>query len=121
MDALKGSVLALFFSFLVALVFAYIFRIPIPLVGMLGPLGAFSPYTMDFTEVLTSVFVAWVFYGMFGGFLILPLFGALAGQWASRKFPRQHDKDRMVILYTAIAGTIPVTCLSILDYIIGPW
>ncbi len=121
MDALKGSAIALLFSFLVALVFAYTFRIPIPLAGMLGPFGTLSPYAMSFTEVFVSVFAAWLFFGIFGGFLILPILGAIAGHWASRRFAQAKRKNRMVTFYASISSVIPVTCLSILDYIIGPW
>lgn len=121
MDALKGAAAALMSGFLVALVFAYCFRIPVPLGGMLGPLGAFSPYAMSFKEVFLSVAGAWVFYGLFGGFFILPLCGAIAGRWAGRKFARERCKNRMVISCAALASAIPVFCLSVLDWIIGPW
>jgi len=121
MDAIKGSVIAPFSGFLVALVFAYTFRIPIPLGGMLGPLGEFSPYAMSFKDVFISVLGAWVFYGMFGGFLLLPIVGAIGGQYAGRKFRHTRNKNRMIVSYAAIASVIPVAGLSILDYIIGPW
>ena len=121
MDALKGSAIALFSSFLAALVFAYTFRVPIPLGGMLGPFGELSPYTTSFKDVFVSVFGAWVFYGMFGGFLVLPIFGAIGGWYAGRKFGHARNKNRMIILHAALASVIAVAGLSVLDVIIGPW
>lgn len=121
MDALKGLAIAPFSGFLVALVFAYTFRVPIPLAGMLGPLGEFSPYAMSFNDVFISVLSAWVFYGLFGGFLLFPIVGAIAGNYAGRKFGHARSKNRMIILYAALASVIPVAGLSTLDYIIGPW
>lgn len=121
MLSIRGAIVALASSFLVAVLFAYTFRIPIPMGGMLGPLGDFNPYSMGFSEVLTSVAMAWLFYGLFGGFVIFPVFGAVAGHLAGRKFSSAKNKSKMVVLWAALAGVIPVFGLSILDFIIGPW
>lgn len=121
MDILKGIVTALVVSFLAALLFAYIFRVPIPLVGMIGPLGAIGTYSTGFFDVLQSIFAAWMFYGIFGGFIILPLFGGFAGYLAGHKFSGKPGKFRMVLVYSAIAGVVPVLFLSTLDYVIGSW
>lgn len=121
MNALKGAVVALVSSLLVALLFAYTFRIPVPMGGMLGPFGAFSPYSMNFLDVVSTVSMAWLFYGIFGGFLVLPLCGALAGYLAGRKYSNRKDSDRMIALWSAVASAVPVFGLSVLDYIIGPW
>ncbi|NNM70298.1 MAG: hypothetical protein HKM00_10125 [Gallionella sp.] len=121
MDSIRGAIVALTSSILVALLFAYTFRIPIPMGGMLGPLGGLNPYSMGFSGVLTSVAVAWLFYGLFGGFVILPVFGAIAGHLASQKFSAAGNKRQMVVLWAVLAGMIPVFGLSILDLIIGPW
>lgn len=121
MDSLKGAATALVSSLLVALLFAYTFRLPIPLGGMLGPFGTVNPYAMSVAEVGAAVFVAWLFYGVFGGFLLLPLCGAVAGYWASRRFAGEQRRSRMVMGYAALASAIPVTGLALLDYLIGPW
>lgn len=118
---MRGAIAALASSIFVALLFAYSFRIPIPMGGMLGPLGEFSPYSMAFAEVLTSVAVAWLFYGLFGGFVVLPVIGAIAGHLAGRKYSAAKNKNQMVVLWAALAGGIPVFGLSILDFMIGPW
>lgn len=89
--------------------------------GMLGPIGEISPYSMSFSVVITSVVVAWLFYGLFGGFVILPALGAIAGHLAGQKFSGARNKRQMVVLWAAMAGVIPVFALSILDFIIGPW
>ena len=121
MDSLKGAIAATASSFLAALVFAYIFRIPVPMFGLLGPLGQFSAYSMNFLDVLTAVIVAWLFYGAFGGFVIVPALGAIAGWFAGKRFPSARDRNRNVVLWAAVAGVIPVFGLSVLDLVIGPW
>lgn len=121
MDILKGIVTALTASFLVALLFAYTFRLPIPMGGMVGPLGSVSTYTLGLGDVLHTVFFAWVFYGLLGGFVIVPISGALAGYWAGQTFAGRQGKNAMILLFSALASAIPVTVLATLDYIIGPW
>ena len=121
MDALKGAIVALVSSLLVAILFAYSFRVPIPLGGMIGPFGELSTYTMGIGDVLISVFIAWAFYGVFGGFIILPLCGAIAGALAGRKYFSSKNKNKMIVLWSASISAIPVFALSVLDYIIGPW
>jgi hypothetical protein len=121
MDALKGIVIALISSLLIAILFAYIFRIPIPMGGYIGPFGEFSSFNKDVLSVLNSVLVAWVFYGVFGGFIILPILGAISGIVIGRKYQNSKNKSKMVVLLVTLVSAIPVFLLSILDYIIGPW
>jgi hypothetical protein len=121
MDALKGAVVALAASLLVAVLFAYLFRVPIPMGGMIGPFGEFSAYGMTIGDVLKSVLVAWIFYGMFGGFIVLPLCGAVTGLLVGRKYATTHGKNKMIVSWSIIVSAIPVFVLSTLDYIIGPW
>ncbi|MEX2165023.1 MAG: hypothetical protein WD823_12380 [Sulfuricaulis sp.] len=42
LDAVKGAVIAIAASLMIAIVFAYLFRLPIPMGGMIGPFGKFS-------------------------------------------------------------------------------
>jgi len=121
MDALKGIVTAAVASFFIALLFAYLFRLPIPLGGYIGPFGEFSSYSMGVVGVLQAVFIAWVFYGIFGGFIVLPLCGAITGVVVGRKYSGSDKKNKMNILWTTTITFIPIFILSILDYIIGPW
>jgi hypothetical protein len=119
--ALIGAMTALVSSYFVALLFAYTFRIPIPMAAYYGPLGELSTYALTVVEVLKMVLVAWVFYGIFGGFIILTALGAAAGVVAGRSQIATKNSIRKVTLYSALAGAIPVIGLSVLDYVIGPW
>ncbi len=121
MDALKGAIVALASSLLAALLFAYLFRIPIPMGGYIGPFGEISTYSIATVDVLKSVLVAWVFYGIFGGFIILPTCGAVTGVLVGRKYSKSKNKNKMILLWSIVISTIPVFILSILDYLVGPW
>ncbi len=120
-NALKGAINAVVSSLPIAILFAYLFRLPIPMGGYVGPFGEFSTYGIAVVDVLKSVFVAWVFYGMFGGLIILSLCGAIAGVLVGRKYSESNKKNKMIVLWSAMTSTIPIFVLSILDYIIGPW
>jgi len=117
----RGAIFALASSLLVALLFAYIFRIPIPMGGYIGPFGIVSTYGISVVDVLISVLVAWLFYGMFGGFIILPLLGAVTGECVGRIYAASENKNKMILLWSFLISAIPVFILSILDHIIGPW
>ena len=122
MNAVKGAGIALVASLVSALVFAYLFRLPIPLGGIIGPFGQFSSYDMGVLAVLKSVAIAWVFYGIFGGFVLLVLCGAFTGIIAGKKYSgTANRKNMMIALWSAGTSVIPVFILSILDYLIGPW
>ena len=120
-NALTGAVAALVSSYFVAVLFAYLFRIPIPLAGYSGPFGQFRTYDMAVAELLKSVFVAWVFYGLLGGFIILPAGGLLTGVLVGRKYSGPKHRTTMIVLWSTAVSTVPVLVLSVLDYIIGPW
>jgi len=119
--ALGGATAALVSSYFIAVLFAYTFRIPVPLAAYFGPFGEISTYNMAFSTTLKSVFVAWVFYGILGGFVLLPVLGAIAGVFASRKYTGSKNRRGMIALYSALAASIPIAVLSVLDFIIGPW
>lgn len=121
MNMAKGALFALASSLLIALLFAYVFRIPIPMVGYIGPFGIVSSYSISVVEVLISVLLAWVFYGAFGGFIILPLLGAVTGAIVGRIYAESESKNKIILLCSFLMGAIPVFILSILDYLIGPW
>ena len=122
MNAIKGAIIAAPSSLLVCILFAYIFRIPIPMGGMIGPFGEFSSYCLSVAYVIRAVFIAWVFYGfVFGGLIIVSIFGAISGTIVGRKYSESTMKNRMIVIWSFIAGAIPVFLLSTLDYIIGPW
>jgi hypothetical protein len=93
-DGIKGAVLALVSTLLVGLLFAYVYRLPIPMGGYIGPYGVISTYGMPFVEVLISVLVAWVFYGVFGGFIIIPVCAATC-EYIGRKYADSKYKNKM--------------------------
>lgn len=121
MDALKGMITALVTSFFIGLLFAYTFRLPIPLVGMMGPFGEVSTQSFGFFGVMVAVLAAWLVYGFLGGFIVVPFFGGVAGYFAGRAFQGSAKKNQIVIAFSAIASAVPVVLISTLDFIIGPW
>ena len=64
----------------------FFFRLPIPLGGYIGPFGEIGVYDFGTVELFKTVILAWIFYGMFGGFIILSVFGVITGEIASRKY-----------------------------------
>jgi hypothetical protein len=57
MNILKGVILTVFSSLVIALIFAFIFRLPIPMGGIIGPFGEYSSYR-NFIEVPKMIFIA---------------------------------------------------------------
>jgi len=122
MNAIRGSVTAILSSLFIWILFAYTFRIPIPLIGMQGPFGEFSSYRGNVIEVVTNVFLAWLVFGtLFGGFMILAILGAVTGIKMGHKYQNTTQKDKMIMLWASAVAVIPVFLLSISDYIFGPW
>ncbi len=121
MNAIRGAIIAVISSLFISMLFAYIFRFPIPMGGLVGPVGGINPYGINVFEQMQAVFFAWVFYGAFGGFIVVPAFGAIAGFIVGRKRAGSENKNRLIMLWSTVASGIPVLFLSTLDYIIGPW
>ena len=63
MNAAKGIVVSLLSSLLVVILFAYIFRVPIPLGGYIGPFGEFTNQNVGIGETIRMVCLAWFFTG----------------------------------------------------------
>lgn len=120
-DIKKGIVFVIISSLLVSFLFAYIYRFPIPFEGYIGPFSAININGKSMIDVLFSVIMAWAFYVIFGGFIILSLLGAAAGDVVGRIYSSSAKKDKFILIYSFIVSMIPVCFLSILDYIIGPW
>ncbi len=121
LNALKGAAFALIFSLLWAVVFAYLFRLPIPFVGYIGPFETVGIYATPVLEALQTILMAWVFYGVLGGFVVAPLLGALTGVAIGARYATSNNKDKRLALWSGLAGVVPVFILSILDFFIGPW
>lgn len=122
LNAVKGAVIAVAASLVIAILFAYLFRLPVPMVGLIGPFGTFSSYAASPEELVQMVVLAWVFYGLFGGFIVLPVCGAVTGVIVGNRYSdTKYNKNNMIALWSAGASVVPVFFLSILDFIIGPW
>lgn len=122
LNAAKGAAIAIASSLVIAVLFAYLFRLPIPMAGMIGPFGELNTFGISPIAVLQGVFMAWVFYGIFGGLIILVVFGAITGIIVGNKYSGpKYNKNKMIALWSVMISVIPVFFLSILDFIIGPW
>ena len=121
MNKLKGVVTAIVSSMIMALLFAYLFRLPIPFGGYIGPFGTISTYDIPVIETFTAVLVAWVLYGMLGGFPVLILCGVIVGNIVGLKYQGSNRKNFLIIVWVWGITIIPIFILSVLDYIIGPW
>ncbi len=126
-DAIKGAFIALVASLPTGIVYALSFRFPIPLGGYIGPFaGEHGLENIDLIYTLKSVFIAWIFYGIFGGFIVLIVAGAIAGVIISSKYKGVEEtdktkKNKLILGYGIIIAIIGDGMLSVLDYIIGPW
>lgn len=108
---LIGAVIATLGAFPVAALVALVFRFPIP----------FSGYESGFQAVIPSLFAV-CFYGLLGGFVVLPCLGAMAGFLAHRS----GSSDNKVILYRTlgfalVADLLAAMTLAVWDKIYGPW
>jgi hypothetical protein len=118
MNILKGITLTAFLSLVIALIFAFIFRLPIPMGEIIGPFGEYDS-GKNILETIKMVFFSWVFYGILGGFIVLALFGGIAGNLASKG--SDTSINIKILKYSIVAGLIPVLFISTLDFFIGPW
>ncbi len=121
MNALKGAAVTVVSSLIVALLFAYVFRVPIPFWAYIGPFGEASTYGLNVADVVKHVFLAWLMYGALGGFMLLAVGGSLTGAIVGRKYAGSAYQNRMIVLWAIGVSAVPVFVLAILDYVIGPW
>ena len=115
-NAFKGTITAVISSLLIAILFAYLFRFPVPMVGYIGPYGPFSTYDRSVIDTIKTIFVAWVFYGIFGGFIILSLFGAIIVILIGKKYSNSIIKNIMILCCSS-----SISLVTILDYMVGSW
>jgi len=120
-NALMGFATTVLASFLVALVFAFLFRFPIPFVGYIGLFAELSPYSIGVLKTIKSVVIAWWFYGILGGYLVLGISGIITGLYIGHKFSDSDNKNKRIIIGSIAISAIPVFVLSLLDFVIGPW
>ena len=120
-NALIGFTTAVLASLLVAIVFAFLFRFPIPFVGYIGPFTELSPYSLGVLKTIEAVVIAWWFYGILGGYIILGFGGITTGLYLGHKYADATNKNNMVVIWSTVISAIPVFVLSILDFLVGPW
>ncbi|MBS1784365.1 MAG: hypothetical protein JST24_02930 [Acidobacteria bacterium] len=121
MNLLKGAIVALVSSYFISLLYAFTFRFPIPFAGLIGPQGTFGTANMSVLSVCAFVLVAWAVYGLLGGFLVVAAMGAGAGYLVGRLSPAKDARNLRIILSCTLVTFIPITFLSTLDFLIGPW
>jgi hypothetical protein len=107
---LLGAVVTTAAAFPAAALLALVYGFPVPFAGKLQGIDAMIP-----------AMVAVIFYGVMGGFVVLPLLGTLAGIIADRS----SEDARTAQFRTVMAAlTIALGCaalLAMLDLLIGPW
>ena len=110
-SAITGAIAALVGMFPVAFLLALFWKFPIPLGG----------YASGFEgAVLTPLAV--VFYGVLGGFIVVPGLGAITGALVVLVTHGNVSKSKKLsivfgLLWAIIAGVF----INMLDKIIGPW
>ena len=122
-DGLKGAIVAVISSLLLVIIFSYLFRFPIPLIGMIGPFGEISvSYKItDIAGHIGGIFYSWVFFGIFGGFILFPLLGAITGVTIGCNYFSSKSKNKFIILWSALICVAVISTFSISDCIFGKW
>ena len=110
-SVITGAIAALVGMFPAAFFLALFWKFPIPLGGMAnGFEGA----------ILTPLAV--VFYGILGGFVVVPGLGALAGTLAFRIAHGDATKSKKLsVLFGVLCAFTAGVFINMLDKIIGPW
>ena len=110
--ALRGAFWSIVSSFPIAILYALVFRFPVPFAGYLSGWDAVVP-----------AMIATLAYGIvFGGFVLLGILGAVSGWWISRtKGPMTRRRGFALGVASVSITAICLFVLAILDKIIGPW
>jgi len=120
--AIKCAMLSIAVSFPIALLMAFSFRFPIPLGGYIGPASEIGINYTEIIDLVKMVTVAWLFYGVLGGFIFLAIGGASASIFVTYIVYKKEDHQDCKVLFPAIlVAFFGCGFLAILDYIIGPW
>ena len=118
----KCVTLSIIFSYPMALAFALFFRFPVPLGGYIGPASDVGIDYAKFSDIFLAVSVAWVVYGIMGGFVVLGMGGAAASHLAFNKsINRGYSEKKVLVVLAACVSFLGCGTLAILDYVIGSW
>ena len=93
------------------------------MVGMVGPFGDISTsYKItDIAGHVGGVFYAWVIYGILGGFILIPLCGAITGAIIGRNYFSSDRKEKFIILWSTLICAAVIFIFSVSDYLFGKW
>ncbi len=108
---MTGCIAALISMFPVASLLALLWKFPLPMGGFAqGPRAALlAP-------------VAALFYGLFGGFLVVPALGAASGALAFKLTSGDTGRARRLSIVLGVLSAVAAgVFLNVLDKIIGPW
>lgn len=120
--AIKCAMLSITFSFPISLALALFYRFPIPMGGYIGPASDIGIDYSNILDILKMVSIAWVFYGIFGGFIVLAIGGAAASKLTLHKTSKtEHSQVKNLVVRAVCVSFLGCGALAILDYIIGPW
>ena len=110
-STIVGALAALLGMFPAAFVLALVWKFPLFMVG----------YQSGFEAALFTPFTVF-FFGILGGFLIVPALGALAGQIAFRTAHGNASMaHRLSILFGMLSAFLAGVLLILLDQIFGPF
>ena len=118
---LKCAVLSIIMSFPMTIAMILLLRFPIPFVGYVGPLSTHGINYLEIIDILKMATMAWVFYGMFGGFIIVSVAGLIAGYLVHRKSNNHATSDATLFKAAGFVAFMSCGLLAVLDFIIGPW
>lgn len=105
-----GAAVATAAAFPAAALTALVYGFPVPFAGKLHGLDAMVP-----------AMFAVVFYGVMGGFLVLPLLGTLAGVIADRWSQDARTAQFRTVMAALAIALACAALLATLDLFIGPW
>jgi len=118
MDALKGIASFSFGIYVWSVFFSLFYRFPSPMVGYVGPYGEFES---TIASSFGSAAIAFIFYSIVGGFIVILPVGAACGNYIKSRFSHLASRKVHHLVCGLSVGFVPVLVLATLDYIIGPW
>ncbi len=90
--------------------------------GYIGPASDVGIDYSNILDILTMVSIAWVFYGIMGGFIVLAIGGAAASKLTLHKtIKTEHSQVKNLVVRAVCVSFLGCGALAILDFIIGPW
>jgi hypothetical protein len=105
-----GAVSAVAAAFPLAALTALVYQFPVPFVGPVSGLSGAA-------SALFGLF----FYGLLGGFILLPLLGAAGGLFLQLLAPNHPHLGRLTCGWGILIAATAVISLAVLHRIIGPW